>query len=151
MCGVATGKARLPLSRLVIYMSFLLFQFSAFNTEENYDEVQVWAGGKSEATAKMIARLTGPEGGRSLPVFHSPNNYMFVKHITDVDVQKTGFIAVWRESEHTFLQLYILSFQNLCLSTFFTCLQVPIIIFSNRYKLLSHCYSHVRVRCVSEP
>ena len=82
-------------------MSFLSFQFSAFNTEENYDEVQVWAGGKSEATAEMIARLTGPEAGRSPLIFHSPNNYMFVKHITDVDVHKTGFIAEWGESEFT--------------------------------------------------
>ncbi|KAI0224389.1 hypothetical protein LSAT2_024605 [Lamellibrachia satsuma] len=39
--------------------SRLELKFGSFDTEKNRDEVQVWVGGKTEATAEMVARLSG--------------------------------------------------------------------------------------------
>jgi hypothetical protein len=78
---------------------FVLFQFSVFNTEKNRDEVQVWVGGKTETTAKMVARLSGSEDLNMIPVFYSPNNYMFVKFTSDREKQTGSFSADWKASK----------------------------------------------------
>ena len=83
---------------LVTYW-FAVFQFNALDTENNLDEVQVWGGGTTEATAKLVARLSGSEDPNVIPVFYSPNNYMFVKLTSDNAVEKNGFSAEWRASE----------------------------------------------------
>ncbi|KAK2159263.1 hypothetical protein NP493_1730g00007 [Ridgeia piscesae] len=74
----------------------LELQFKAFNTEKNRDEVQVWVGGKTETTAKMVARLSGSEDLNMIPVFYSPNNYMFVKFTSDREKQTGSFSADWK-------------------------------------------------------
>ena len=61
--------------------------------------MQVWVGGKTEATAKMVARLSGTEDANMIPVFYSPNNYMFVKLMSDNAVEKKGFSAEWKARE----------------------------------------------------
>ena len=78
---------------------FVLFQFKAFNTEKNHDEVQVWVGGKTETTAKMVARLSGSEDLNMIPVFYSPNYYMFVKFTSDREKQTGNFSADWKASK----------------------------------------------------
>ena len=78
---------------------FVLFQFGSFDTEKNRDEVQVWIGGKTEVTAKMVARLSGSVSPNTIPVFYSPNNYMFVKLVSDNALQMNGFSADWTASE----------------------------------------------------
>ena len=78
-----------------------MFQFGAFDTEKNRDEVQVWVGGKTEVTAEMVARLSGSVSPNTIPVFYSPNNYMFVKLVSDNAGQMNGFSADWTASEST--------------------------------------------------
>ncbi|KAI0212792.1 Cubilin [Lamellibrachia satsuma] len=77
--------------------SRLELKFGAFDTEKNRDEVQVWVGGKTEVTAEMVARLSGSVSPNTIPVFNSPNNYMFVKLVSDNAVQMNGFSADWTE------------------------------------------------------
>ncbi|KAI0213951.1 hypothetical protein LSAT2_000966 [Lamellibrachia satsuma] len=72
-----------------------VYFFGAFDTEKNRDEVQLWVGGKTEVTAEMVARLSGSVSPNTIPVFYSPNNYMFVKLVSDNAVQMNGFSADW--------------------------------------------------------
>ncbi|XP_071129049.1 uncharacterized protein [Mytilus edulis] len=67
----------------------ILLEVEVFNTEKNADVVDILVGGKTEATATAIARLSGSLTGTHR--YRSYNNYLIVRFITDSSNEKTGF------------------------------------------------------------
>ena len=65
-------------------------QFSAFDTEPDFDTAQILTGGTTEESAVTIRSLSGQEDlSRSL--FTAASNFMIVKFRSDASVEKAGF------------------------------------------------------------
>ncbi|KAK7452815.1 hypothetical protein BaRGS_00039699, partial [Batillaria attramentaria] len=67
-------------------------QFTEFQTEPRTDEVVVLAGGKTESSSRLVARLSGDLTG-SQPTYTSNNNFMIVIFRSDENMPGTGFRA----------------------------------------------------------
>lgn len=75
----------------------MLFQFSEFDTEKNFDTVQILGGGRTEETASSMASLSGSGDDKITDrIFVSASNFMVIKFRTDGSVEKRGFRASWR-------------------------------------------------------
>ncbi len=57
------------------------FQFSEFDTEKNFDTVQILGGGRTEESASSVATLSGrdQDGKITSRTFASASNFMIVK------------------------------------------------------------------------
>lgn len=85
---------------------FFFFQFSEFDTERNFDTVQILGGGRTEDTAVNIATLSGGSNTRggedyTQKTFVSASNFMIIKFKTDGSVEKKGFRASWRTEDQS--------------------------------------------------
>ena len=72
-----------------------VLQFSEFDTEKNFDTVQILGGGRTDDTAVNMASLSGTLD-LSSQTFVSASNFMVIKFKTDGSVEKRGFRASWR-------------------------------------------------------
>ena len=68
----------------------IVLQFSEFDTERNFDTVQILGGGRTDATAVNMASLSGTLD-LSSQTFVSASNFMVIKFKTDGSVEKRGF------------------------------------------------------------
>ncbi|CAB4057448.1 unnamed protein product [Lepeophtheirus salmonis] len=73
----------------------ILLQFSEFDTEQNFDTVQILSGGRTEESAINVATLSGHLQLKDR-TFVSASNFMLIKFQTDSSVEKKGFRASWR-------------------------------------------------------
>jgi len=73
----------------------IVLQFSEFDTEKNFDTVQILGGGRTDDTAVNMASLSGTLD-LSSQTFVSASNFMVIKFKTDGSVEKRGFRASWR-------------------------------------------------------
>lgn len=78
-------------------ISKLRLSFTKINTEESLDIIQVWVGGKTLTSSRLVASFSGEITGSNLKSYQyiSPNNLAIVKFNTDADNTKEGFIANW--------------------------------------------------------
>ena len=72
---------------------FVFPQFSAFNTEQNLDQVEIWIGGPTQASATLFTRLSGTTVP-SAPIY-STNNFLIVIFTSDNSGTASGFTAAW--------------------------------------------------------
>ena len=80
----------------LLLISFVtVLQFSEFDTEKNFDTVQILGGGRTDDTAVNMASLSGTLD-LSSQTFVSASNFMVIKFKTDGSVEKRGFRASWR-------------------------------------------------------
>lgn len=73
----------------------MMLQFYEFDTEKNFDQVQVLSGAKTEDKAFSLATLSGQLNLTNRP-FISGSNFMIVKFKSDSQVEKRGFRASWK-------------------------------------------------------
>ena len=73
----------------------IVLRFSDFETETNFDTVQILGGGRTEATAVNIATLSGNLDDIKDQTFVSASNFMIIKFKSDGSVEKRGFRASW--------------------------------------------------------
>ena len=73
----------------------IVFEFSEFDTEKNFDTVQILGGGRTEDTAVNIATLSGTLD-KPNQRFVSASNFMIIKFKSDGAVEKSGFRGSWR-------------------------------------------------------
>ena len=59
------------------------FRFSEFETEANFDTVQILGGGRTEQSAVNIATLSGDLEGIRDQTFVSASNFMIIKFKSD--------------------------------------------------------------------
>ena len=78
----------------------IVLQFSNFETEKNFDTVQILGGGRTDDTAVNMASLSGSLDLTS-KTFVSASNFMVIKFKTDGSVEKSGFRASWRTEAQT--------------------------------------------------
>ena len=88
-------------SVIVVALSYRIIalffpQFSEFDTERNFDTVQILGGGRTEDTAVNIATLSGHGDEYTAKTFTSASNFMVIKFRSDGSVEKRGFRASWR-------------------------------------------------------
>ncbi|ESP03827.1 hypothetical protein LOTGIDRAFT_230171 [Lottia gigantea] len=76
-------------------------KFSNFITEEGLDKVQVFVGGMTESTSKLVATLSGDMTSK-LPEFTSPNNFILVKFSSDASTAAAGFKAMFSAKKEMF-------------------------------------------------
>ena len=74
-----------------------IFQFIDLDTEENFDVVDVWQGGRTIVTSHHVSKLSGVITDR--PTFISSNNYMIITFSSDSEITAQGFTASWKTSE----------------------------------------------------
>ena len=67
----------------------ILLEIETFNTEKNADVVDILVGGKTEASATSVAKLSGTIA--EVRRYRSYNNYLIVRFITDSTTEKSGF------------------------------------------------------------
>ena len=72
-----------------------VLQFSEFDTEKNFDTVQILGGGRTDDTAVNMASLSGTLD-LSSQTFVSASNFMVIKFKTDGSVEKRGLRSSWR-------------------------------------------------------
>lgn len=72
----------------------VILQFSEFDTERNFDTVQILSGGRTEDSAASLTTLSGRQDLTN-KLFISASNFMIVKFKTDASVEKRGFRWVW--------------------------------------------------------
>lgn len=75
--------------------SGMVLQFSEFETESNFDAVQILAGGRTEESSVTLATLSGHQNLTSR-MFTTGSNLMLVKFRSDASVEKKGFRASWK-------------------------------------------------------
>ncbi|CAD5124520.1 DgyrCDS12799 [Dimorphilus gyrociliatus] len=77
--------------------SKLRLSFTKINTEANLDIIEVWVGGKTLSTSRLVASFSGEVTGSDLDSYQyiSPNNFAIVTFNTDADTTKEGFVANW--------------------------------------------------------
>ena len=75
--------------------SGMVLQFSEFDTEANFDVVQILAGGRTEESSVNLATLSGHQN-LSSRMFTTGSNLMIVKFRSDASVEKRGFRASWK-------------------------------------------------------
>ncbi|XP_069982834.1 uncharacterized protein uif isoform X2 [Penaeus vannamei] len=73
----------------------VILQFSEFDTERNFDTVQILSGGRTEDSAASLTTLSGRQDLTN-KLFISASNFMIVKFKTDASVEKRGFRASWK-------------------------------------------------------
>lgn len=73
----------------------IVLQFSDFETEANFDTVQILVGGKTEESSVNLATLSGVENVTSRS-FVTASNLMIVKFRSDGSVERKGFRASWK-------------------------------------------------------
>uniref|UniRef100_A0A8W8JHB7 CUB and sushi domain-containing protein 3 n=1 Tax=Magallana gigas TaxID=29159 RepID=A0A8W8JHB7_MAGGI len=77
--------------------SNIYLEFTSFNTEKDTDIVEVLIGGRTESTARSVARLSG-QPSLSTARYRSYNNYMIIRFSTDSQTEKVGFTANYNSS-----------------------------------------------------
>ncbi|KAL8564073.1 hypothetical protein ACOMHN_034550 [Nucella lapillus] len=70
----------------------LAITFQSLDLEADVDYVEVWSGSPSLLTSKLQARLTGSLTNRKV---YGCNNFLIVKLVADLTVEKAGFTASW--------------------------------------------------------
>lgn len=75
--------------------SGMVLQFSEFDTENNFDRVQILVGGRTEETSVNLATLSGHQNISASP-FTTGSNLMIIKFRSDAAVEKRGFRASWK-------------------------------------------------------
>lgn len=75
--------------------SGMVLQFSEFDTENNFDQVQILVGGRTEETSVTLATLSGHQN-ISTKAFTTGSNLMIIKFRSDASVEKRGFRASWK-------------------------------------------------------
>lgn len=73
-------------------------QFTTFNTEQDYDIVDVYVGSPVAEEAVYVGSFSG-NLGNTINEISSNNNYMFIKFTSDSATQSTngkGFQATWK-------------------------------------------------------
>lgn len=75
--------------------SGMILQFAEFETEPNFDTVQILAGGRTEESSVTLATLSGNQNTTSR-TFVTASNLMIVKFRSDSAVEKRGFRASWK-------------------------------------------------------
>ncbi|XP_013781236.1 uncharacterized protein LOC106465521 [Limulus polyphemus] len=75
--------------------SGIVLQFSDFETEANFDTVQILAGGRTEESSVSLITLSGKENLSSQP-FVTGSNLMIIKFKSDSSVERKGFRASWK-------------------------------------------------------
>lgn len=73
----------------------MMLQFYEFDTEKNFDQVQILTGARTEDKAFSLATLSGQLNLTSRP-FISGSNLMIVKFKSDSQIEKRGFRASWK-------------------------------------------------------
>ena len=73
----------------------MMLQFYEFDTEKNYDQVQVLTGARTEDKAFSLATLSGQLNLTQRPII-SGSNLMIVKFRSDSLVERRGFRASWK-------------------------------------------------------
>lgn len=73
----------------------MMVHFYEFDTERNFDHVQVLAGAKTEERAFSLAQLSGQLNLTSKPLV-TGSNMMIVKFKSDGQSEKRGFRASWK-------------------------------------------------------
>lgn len=68
----------------------IVLQFFEFDTETNFDTVQILTGGRTEDSAVSLTTLSGRQDLTDR-LFVSASNFMIVKFKTDASVEKRGF------------------------------------------------------------
>ncbi|XP_074599235.1 sushi, von Willebrand factor type A, EGF and pentraxin domain-containing protein uif isoform X2 [Brevipalpus obovatus] len=75
--------------------SGMILQFAEFETEPNFDTVQILSGGRTEETSVTLATLSGLQNMTSR-TFVTASNLMMVKFRSDSAVERRGFRASWK-------------------------------------------------------
>lgn len=75
--------------------SGMVLQFSEFDTENNFDQIQILVGGRTEETSTTLATLSGIQNISSRS-FTTGSNLMIIKFRSDATVEKRGFRASWK-------------------------------------------------------
>lgn len=73
----------------------MMLQFYEFDTEKNFDQVQVLTGARTEDKAFSLATLSGQINMTNRP-FISGSNLMIVKFKSDSQTERRGFRASWK-------------------------------------------------------
>ncbi|XP_028967225.1 uncharacterized protein LOC108863645 [Galendromus occidentalis] len=73
----------------------IVLQFSDFETEANFDAVQVLSGGRTEKSSVSLAQLSGKQNISSKS-YITGSNLMIVKFKSDAAAEKKGFRASWK-------------------------------------------------------
>uniref|UniRef100_K1QDS6 Fibropellin-1 n=1 Tax=Magallana gigas TaxID=29159 RepID=K1QDS6_MAGGI len=81
--------------------SNIYLEFTSFNTEKDTDIVEVLIGGRTESTARSVARLSG-QPSLSTARYRSYNNYMIIRFSTDSQTEKVGFTANYNSSRDSY-------------------------------------------------
>ena len=68
----------------------IVLQFFEFDTEKNFDTVQILSGGRTEDSAVSLTTLSGRQDLADR-LFISASNFMILKFRTDATVEKRGF------------------------------------------------------------
>ncbi|KAK2163425.1 hypothetical protein NP493_1461g00026 [Ridgeia piscesae] len=71
----------------------LQLTWTAFDTEENFDTVDIYVGGSTLATSDYVTSLSGHIDSDKLPTYVSVNNFIIVRFTSDKTVNKGGFKA----------------------------------------------------------
>ena len=74
----------------------ILLQFTEFESERNYDTLQILVGGKTEDSSITLATLSGSIPGIGSQSFKSASNFMILRFRSDSSVEKGGFRASWK-------------------------------------------------------
>ena len=72
-----------------------MLQITEFETEQNFDTVQIMAGARTEEHSVSLATLSGSQVNTSR-VYVTASNHMIIKFNTDGAVEKRGFRASWK-------------------------------------------------------
>ncbi|CAL4150116.1 unnamed protein product [Meganyctiphanes norvegica] len=70
-------------------------QFFEFDTEKNFDTVQILTGGRTEDSAVSLVTISGRQDLTN-KFFDSASNFMIIKFKSDASVEKRGFRASWK-------------------------------------------------------
>ncbi|XP_065923868.1 uncharacterized protein [Magallana gigas] len=81
--------------------SNIYLEFTSFDTEKDTDIVEVHIGGRTESTARSVARLSG-QPSLSTARYRSYNNYMIIRFSTDSQTEKVGFTANYNSSRDSY-------------------------------------------------
>lgn len=75
--------------------SNIILQFQEFDTEKNFDTVQILVGGRTEDKSVPLTTLSGKQDIANRP-YITASNFMIVKFTSDGSVERKGFRATWK-------------------------------------------------------
>lgn len=78
----------------------IILQFQEFDTEKNFDIVQILVGGRTEDKSVSLATISGKSDLASMP-FITASNFMIIKFTSDGSVERKGFRATWKTEPQT--------------------------------------------------